>query len=132
MTSPIEIHFHGIEKSAAIEQRVRDKAVKLGRHFSRMTSCRVVLEAPHRSPLKPKVFQVKIEIGVPHRQPLIVRHEREGSHANAELPLAIRDAFDTALRKVDGEARKITERPRLERGRRRPRPAAGDTPAARE
>ncbi|NJM58798.1 MAG: hypothetical protein HC857_17230 [Synechococcales cyanobacterium RU_4_20] len=26
MTMPVEVHFHGLEKSAAVEQRVRDKA----------------------------------------------------------------------------------------------------------
>jgi hypothetical protein len=89
-----------------------------------MTSCRVVLEAPHRGPNKPKVFQIKIEIGIPHRQPVIVRHEREGGQAHSELPLAIRDAFEAAMRKVDGESAKLCERPRLERGRRRPHNAA--------
>ena len=127
MHSPVEIHFHGIEKSEAIEEWVREKVSKLEKHFSRMTHCRVVLEAPHRSPQKPKVFQIKIEIGLPRRQPIVVCHEREGSHANEELPLAIRDAFAAALRKVDDVGRKIGARPKLERGRRRPRPDGHDS-----
>jgi putative sigma-54 modulation protein len=127
MHSPVEIHFHGIEKSEAIEERVREKVSKLEKHFSRMTHCRVVLEAPHRSPQKPKVFQIKIEIGLPRRQPIVVCHEREGSHANEELPLAIRDAFAAALRKVDDLGSKIGARPKLERGRRRPRPDGHDS-----
>jgi ribosome-associated translation inhibitor RaiA len=127
MHSPVEIHFHGIEKSEAIEERVREKVSKLEKRFSRMTHCRVVLEAPHRSPQKPKVFQIKIEIGLPRRQPIVVCHEREGSHANEELPLAIRDAFAAALRKVDDVGSKIGARPKLERGRRRPRPDGHDS-----
>ena len=127
MRSPVEIHFHGIEKSEAIEERVREKVSKLEKHFSRMTHCRVVMEAPHRSPQKPKVFQIKIEIGLPRRQPIVVCQEREGSHANEELPLAIRDAFAAALRKVDDVGRKIGARPKLERGRRRPRPDGHDS-----
>jgi putative sigma-54 modulation protein len=124
MDTPVEVHFHGIERSEAIAQRVQEKVAKLARHFPRMTSCRVVLDAPHRNPQKPKVFQIKIEIGVPSRQPIVVSHERAGSHANEELLLALRDAFEAALRKVDGVATKIGARPRLERGRRRPSPAA--------
>ena len=127
MHTPVEIHFHGIEKSEAIEERVREKVSKLEKHFSRMTHCRVVLEAPHRSPQKPKVFQIKIEISLPRRRPIVVRHEREGSHANEELPLAIRDAFAAALRKVDDVGSKIGARPKLERGRRRPRPDGHDS-----
>jgi ribosome-associated translation inhibitor RaiA len=121
METTIEVQFHGIQKSEAIEALVRKKARKLVRHFGRMTSCRVVLEAPHRSPEKPKVFQIKIELGVPRRRPIVICHERAGSHAHAELPLAIRGSFEAALRKVDGVSRRICTRPRLERGRRRPR-----------
>ena len=121
MSTPVEIHFHGIEKSEAIEERVRGKVSKLEKHFGRMTRCRVVLEAPHRSPAKPKVYQIKIEMTLPHRRPVVVSHEREGSHAGEELLLALRDAFAAALRKVDGEASKLGERTKQERGRRRPR-----------
>ena len=126
MHTPLEIHFHGIEKSEAVEERVREKVSKLEKHFGRMTRCRVVLEAPHRSPQKPKVFQVKIEISLPRRQPIVVCHEREGSHAHEELPLAIRDAFEAALRKVDDVGAK-TIRTKLERGRRRPQANGHDS-----
>jgi ribosome-associated translation inhibitor RaiA len=124
MDTPLEIHFHGIEKSQAVEQRVREKVAKLAKHFDRLTRCRVVLEVPHRSPQKPKVYQIKIELGMPGRRPVVVTHEREGSHANEELGLALRDAFEAALRKVDGMRTKIGQRAKLERGRRRPQPAA--------
>jgi len=125
MHTPVEIHFHGIEKSAAVEERVREKVSKLDKHFGRMTRCRVVLEAPHRNPQKPKGYQIKIEITLPRRRPIVVRHERAGAHANAELPLAIRDAFEAALRKVDDIGGKLT-RTKLERGRRRPLPNGRD------
>ena len=121
MDTPVEIHFHGIEKSDAIEERVRWKVGKLEKHFGRMTRCRVVLEAPHRSPAKPKVYQIKIEISLPRRQTIVVTHEREGGNASEELLLALRDAFEAALRKVDDASSKISARGKLERGRRRPR-----------
>ena len=120
MSTPVEVNFHGIEKSEAVEQRVRDKVARLEKYFGRMTSCRVAIEVPQRTAQKPKVYQIKIEIGVPRRAPIVISHERKGSHANAELPLAIRDAFDVALRKVDGMSAKISQRSRIERGRRRP------------
>jgi hypothetical protein len=117
----ISVHFHGIEKSAAIEDLVRQKVRKLAKHFGRMTSCRVVLEAPHRSPQKPKVFQIKIELGVPRRRPIVVCHERVGPHAHSQLPLVVRDTFEAAMRTCEGMGRRISNRPRTERGRRRPR-----------
>jgi ribosome-associated translation inhibitor RaiA len=128
MTTPVEIHFHGIEKSEAIEQRVREKVAKLKKHFERMTSCRIGIEATQRSAQRPKVYQIRIEAGVPGRSPIVVSHERVGSNASEELGLAIRDAFEAALRKVDGMAAKVGERSKLDRGRRRPRPAEDGNP----
>jgi len=120
MNAPVEVHFHGIQKSDTVEQRVRDKVAKLGKLSGRMTSCRVVLEATQRSALKPKVYCIKIEIGVPRQRPIVIRHERVGSHASEELTLALREAFEVASRKLDGLASKRGQRSRLERGRRRP------------
>jgi ribosomal subunit interface protein len=120
MATQVEVHFHGIEKSEAVEQRVREKVAKLKKHFTQMTSCRVAVEVPQRKADRPKVYQIKIEIGVPRRALVIVSHERTGSHANEDLPLAIREAFEAALRKVDGMSAKLTQRSRIERGRRRP------------
>ena len=120
MTVPLEIHFHGLDKSEAMEARVREKFAKLERHFHHMASCRVVLEAPHRNPAKAKVFQVKIEISVKGGKPIIVNHEREGAHANEDLGLTIRDAFDAALRQVDEKSNQMATRVRTEQGRRRP------------
>jgi ribosome-associated translation inhibitor RaiA len=123
MTTLVEVHFHGIEKSDAIEQRVREKVAKLQRHFERMTSCRVAIEATQRNPQKPKVYEIRLEIGIPGRKPIIITHDRVGSHASEELSLALRNAFEAAVRKVDDTAAKVSQRAKLERGRRRPRPA---------
>jgi putative sigma-54 modulation protein len=120
MATQVEVHFHGIEKSEAVEQRVREKVAKLKKHFAKMTSCRVAIEVPQRTADRPKVYQIKIEIGVPRRAAVVVSHERTGSHANEDLPLAIREAFEAALRKADGMSAKISQRSRIERGRRRP------------
>jgi ribosome-associated translation inhibitor RaiA len=128
MSTPVEVHFHGIEKSEAIEQRVREKVARLEKYFGRMTSCRVGIEVPQRTAQKPKVYQIKIEIGVPRRAPIVISHERKGSHAGEELQLAIRDAFEAAQRKVDGMAAKIGQRSKLERGRRRPGPSSRAEP----
>jgi ribosome-associated translation inhibitor RaiA len=120
MTAPLEIHFHGLEKSDAVEAKVRDKFNKLQRHFERMSACRVVLEAPHRNSAKAKVFQVKIEISVPGQKPIIVNHEREGGSPQDDLGLVIRDAFEAATRRIDDLSTRLSNRSRTERQRRRP------------
>lgn len=122
MTTPLDIHFHGLEKSEALEAKVTEKVAKLRRHFDRMTACRVVLEAPQRNTAKAKVFVVKIEISVPSGKPIIVTHQREGAHPQEEVSLALRDAFDAARRKVDEMGAKLAQRTKTERSRRRPAP----------
>jgi putative sigma-54 modulation protein len=121
-TLDIDIHFHGLEKSDAVETKVRDKIAKLKRHFDRMTACRVVLEAPNRNAAKAKLFQVKIEISAPNHKPIIINHERDVAHAGEDLNLTIRDAFEAAVRKVDEVGAKLADRTKSERGRRRPAP----------
>lgn len=124
MNAPVEVHFHGLQKSAAIEQRVQEKVAKLAKHCGRMTRCRVVLEAAQRNAQKPKVYNIKIEIGMPRQRSIVVSHERVGSHASEELTMALREAFEAAQRKIEGVAVKRAQRSRLERGRRRPNAVA--------
>lgn len=120
MSTAVEIHFHGLDRSEALEDRVRAKVAKLARHCERMTRCRVVLGAAQRTAQRPKIYQIKIEMSIARRSPVIVVHEREGSHAGEELLLAVREAFEIARRKADGLSTRIGARGRLERGRRRP------------
>src|SRR5262245_27941759 len=127
MTTPVEVHFHGIAKSEAIELRVREKVAKLAKHFERMTSCRVGIEVPQRNAQTAKVYLIKIEIGMPRRRPIVIKHEREGSHAHEEIGVALREAFEVARRKMDDTAAKIGQRSKIDRGRRRPRPAMTST-----
>jgi ribosomal subunit interface protein len=126
MTTALDVHFHGLEKSEAVENKIKEKVAKLKRHFDRMTACRVVLEAPHRNTAKAKAFSVKIEISVPSGKPIIIVHEREGAHAHEDLNLAIRDAFEAATRRVDEVGAKLADRAKSERGRRRPAAPAPD------
>jgi ribosome-associated translation inhibitor RaiA len=120
MTTTLDVHFHGLERSEAIEAKVNERFRKLERHFGRMTGCRVVLEAPSRNAAKPKLFRVKIEIDVPSQKPIVITHDREGGSAQDDLSLAIRDAFEAALRRVDDVGDRVNNRTRIERSRRRP------------
>jgi ribosome-associated translation inhibitor RaiA len=116
----LDVHFHGLERSAAVEAKVAERHRKLARHFARMTACRVVLEVPSRNSAKAKELSVKIEISIPQGKPIVVTHAREGGSAQDDLLLAIRDAFDAATRKIDETGQKLARRGRTEKSRRRP------------
>lgn len=100
MDIPLQISFKNMDHSDAVEANVREKAAKLDQYFSHLTSCRVVVEAPHRHHHKGKIYHVKIELGVPGKSELVVSNERELNHAHEDVYVAVRDAFDTAYRQL--------------------------------
>ena len=124
MSTPLEISFHGLEKSDAVEARIRDKFHRLQQHFERITYARVVVETPRKHSPTAKVFHVKIELGLPGQKPLVVSHETEIDAARTDVSLAIRDAFVAARRRLDDLAAKIKHPAKRERARRRPARAA--------
>jgi ribosomal subunit interface protein len=96
MQIPVQVTFRNMRPSDAVEANVREKAGKLERHFERVVSCRVVVEAPHRRQTKGKLYNVRIDIGVPGKE-IVVNH----------AGVAIRDAFNAAARRLEDHARKI-------------------------
>jgi ribosome-associated translation inhibitor RaiA len=120
MNTPLEIAFKGLDKSRAVEAKIAEKASRLERHFSRMTHCRVVVAAPNKHAHKGKVYEIKIDIGIPGGKPLIVTHETAVAQASESLSIAIRDAFDAAERRLDEIRARMDEPAKSERGRRKP------------
>lgn len=122
MNTPLEIAFKGLDKSRAIEAKIAEKAARLERHFDRMTHCRVVVSAPNKHAHKGKVYEIKIDIGIPGSAPLIVTHEAAVAQASESLQIAIRDAFSAAQRRLDEIQEKMDGSAKAERSRRKPAP----------
>ena len=99
MQAELEIAFHGIDASPSVEQRVRERVDRLEQFFGRIIRCRVVVDAPHRQHRKGNRFNIRIEIRVPGSEFTI---DREPGDVNAhhDVYIALRDAFDTAERKL--------------------------------
>ncbi len=122
MTTPIEIHFHGLDRSEAVEARIAEKVSMLERHFDRMTHCWIRIEQPHQKKDKSRIFVVKLEIGVPGHANVVVSSESENDHSHEDIAIAVRDAFDKAKRRLDDVASKMKAPAKRERDRRRPAP----------
>lgn len=120
MDTPLEITFKGLDKSLSIEEKIQEKVAKLERIFARITHCRVVVSAPNKHAHKGKSYEIKIDIGIPDHKPLILTHESEVGNAQADLLIALRDAFEIAKRRLDDIAKRVKTSARSERGRRRP------------
>ncbi len=106
MQIPLEIKFRRMEPSEAVEANIREKVAKLERHFDRIVSCRVVVEAPHRRQSKGKLFAVTVNVAVPGKE-LVVNHTGSKNHAHEDAYVAIRDAFAAAVRQLEDHASKI-------------------------
>ncbi len=104
MEKPLEITFHQMEPSPAIEARVREKAALLERFADRITSCRVVIEKDHRHHQKGNLYRVRLDIGVPGRE-LAVSRKGPKNHAHEDVYVAIRDAFGAAVRQLEDHVR---------------------------
>ncbi|KAB2836484.1 MAG: HPF/RaiA family ribosome-associated protein [Candidatus Brocadia sp.] len=96
MILPLQITARNIELTEAIEANIREHAEKLDKYYSKITSCRIMVEAlPHRS-----LYNLHIDMTVPGTE-LVVKLD-----PNKDLYLAIRDAFRDACRKLEDFARR--------------------------
>src|SRR5690606_27783500 len=93
MNIPVQITFKNFDSSTAVETAIRERAEQLEKYFDRITSCRVVVEAPHQNHLKGNLFHVRIDLTVPGDE-LVVNRNHEKNHAHEDVYVAIRDAFD--------------------------------------
>lgn len=101
MQLPLQINFRHMDPSPAVEAKVQEHARKLDRFYGRITSCRVVIEAPHKHHTKGNLYQVKVELTVPDDQ-LVASRDRDRHHAHEDLFVAIRDAFGAVRRQLRG------------------------------
>ena len=120
MLKPLEISFHGLDRSDAVEARIREKFGRIEQHFDRITHARVAVRTPARRGAVPKMFHVKIEIGMAGHAPIIVDYEPNPDRAQTDVMLALREAFAIATRQVDDYVSRKDKPARREKARRRP------------
>lgn len=111
-----------MDVSPAVEARIREEVAALEHYFSRITSCRVVVEAPHQHHQRGRGFHINIGLHVPGRE-IVVNHEpslhsalthgEEGESQkhletqpdHKDIFVSIRDAFAAARRQLEDYAR---------------------------
>jgi ribosome-associated translation inhibitor RaiA len=79
--------------------KVEHKMHDLERLCDRITSCRVVIDAPHQHHHRGKTYHVSIELSVPGAE-IVVNRDPGRDHAHEDVYVAIRDAFDAASRQL--------------------------------
>ena len=109
MQVPLQIDFQNMDRSDAVEARVRERAGKLEQFFPRITGCRVTVVAPHRHQRKGKLYEVHIDVDVPGRH-ILVNQTGPKNHAREDVYVALRDAFDAARRQLEDHSRKTRQK----------------------
>ncbi len=100
MQVPLQITFHELAHSDALENHIREKAHKLEQFYSSLIGCKVVVDQPGGHQHKGKPFNIRIDLTVPGGEIVIDRQQDE------DVYVALRDAFDAAKRKLDDFGRK--------------------------
>jgi ribosomal subunit interface protein len=112
MQIPLQIAFRGMDPSPAVEDRVRERSAQLERFHDRITSCRVVVQAPHQHHQKGGLYEVRVDLHVPGAE-IVINHEGSQEHAHEDVYVAVRDAFDAAERKLEDHVRRHDHRKKV-------------------
>ena len=105
MLNQVQITFRDMEPSAALEIRIRERAVRLERVFNRMTSCHVIVDAPHRHHHQGGLFHVRIDVTLPGHE-FVVGRDPAKHHAHEDAHVAVRDAFVALRRQLEDYTRR--------------------------
>jgi len=104
MQTEPQISFQNMDPSPSVEARIRERIADLEKFYPRMTTCSVVVAAPHRHGQKGQTYDVRVRIDVPGRT-LAVTRDPGIDHAHEEILVAIRDSFDEARRILEDHVR---------------------------
>ena len=105
MQTPLQIVFHQMDPSPALEGNIRSWVADLETFFSRIVSCRVKVEAPHHHHHQGSRYKVLVDLAVPGHRIVIGRSaEENGAHEDAHV--AVRDAFRAARRQLEDYVRR--------------------------
>ena len=101
------VSFRGMATSPALRKKIMDRIGRLEQFHPRITSCHVVVDAPHRRQ-KGNVYKVSLNLAVPGHHVSVNRASDE-EHAHEDVYVAVRDTFDEAQRQLEDFVRKSSE-----------------------
>ncbi len=100
MQVPPDIRFRNMEPSAAVEADVQDQIAKLEEVYDRITSCQVVITAPHQQAPTGEPYHVRIYLAVPQHDIVVDRDPGDRLAHQKDVDSAIHDAFQAARRQL--------------------------------
>jgi ribosomal subunit interface protein len=95
MAIPLQIKFLNIPASEAIEAEIRKRAEKLQQFSDRINRCDVTVETNGKHKQQGHLYEVRVDLTMPGTEIALNR-----IHPNEDVYVAVRDAFDAAVRKL--------------------------------
>lgn len=105
MDLPLDILFDGVNRSDAVEDRIKHEAEHLERFAKQIGQCHVAIRKPHRHKNKGGQFDVHIRITIPRKPDILVSHAPGDAGAHEDPLIAVRDAFHAVRRQLDDALR---------------------------
>ncbi len=102
MDVPVEIVFHNMPTSDAVEAEIRERLDKLDRLYGHLIGARVSVEQLHRRHHTGNLYDVHIDLRVPGNE-IAVSHEPHRARekfADPDVGVAVRNAFKAAERRL--------------------------------
>lgn len=92
---PMQITVKGMPYSAALDLLIRQKLSDIERFCATLMGCRVFIEKSHQHKKPGELFDVAVEVHISGQPHIVIKRQ----HVE-DVHVAVRDAFDDALRKV--------------------------------
>ena len=105
MQLPMEITFHDMAASPALESSINEWTAKL-EHINPLQRCAVTIDMPHKHHRHGRTFRVQLTVTLPGHAIAVTRTGHDNAH------LAVSDAFRAARRQlIDFLAQRREARP---------------------
>jgi cold shock CspA family protein len=104
MQVPLEVLFHNMDASDAVEAAARENVAKLERLADPIISCRVTIEAPHRHHHQGNLYTVSVDVRYSGGE-AIANRAPNAKQSHEDVFVALRDAFNAARRQLQDRMR---------------------------
>jgi len=108
MQTPPEIAFHHFEPSDAIRAEIANQLERLEKFSGRLTSCHVAVTKTSRH-RQGDLFHVSLRVAMPGRKDVVVDRPHGDAREHEHAAVAIRDAFDDAVRQIEDAIRDLRD-----------------------
>jgi ribosomal subunit interface protein len=108
MLNPIQVTYRDFEPTEALTEYIHKRAQKLDHVHDRLTSCRVVVETPHRHHKHGDRYHVRVDLTLPGGE-LVVGSKPSANGTREDVYACIDDVFDDAVHALKEHLRKHGE-----------------------